>query len=387
MDKTVELSVVIPCLNEERTIADCIDKAFNAFGRLGISGEVIVVDNGSTDKSAEIAKSKGARVVTEKVPGYGSALKRGIREAYGKYIIMGDGDSTYDFSKIDAFVEMLREGTDLVMGSRLAGKVHPKAMPHLHRWVGTPVLTYLINLFFKVKISDVNCGLRGFKKESIESLDLKCNGMEFASEMIAKAGQKKLTIREIPIDYYPTPVDRTPSLQSFSDGWRHLRFMLVFSPKYLFFIPGLIIFLLGLFSATALLFKTVIIFNLPLGLSTVIFAYACLLIGVQVMLFGICAIMLNSLEGLVEEDRISRFLRKNFTLERGLVIGGTTFGIGILMGLVSLILLLKFPLNFPNVNLPLTKFAITSIFIALFGIQIIFSSFYISLLDVAKTLK
>jgi glycosyltransferase involved in cell wall biosynthesis len=387
MDKPVELSVVIPCLNEEKTIADCIDKALKAFSEMGISGEVVVVDNGSTDKSARIAESHGARVVAEKVAGYGSALKRGIKEARGKYIIMGDADTTYDFSKIDVFVQALREGADLVMGSRLAGKVYPGAMPWLHRWVGTPVLTFLTNLLFKVHISDVNCGLRGFKKESIEKLDLRCNGMEFASEMVAKAGRKKLNIKEVPINYYPAPGDRMPSLRSFSDGWRHLRFMLVISPKYLFLLPGLVIFLLGAFSATVLLFRTVMVFHLPLGLSTVAFASACLLIGTQVMLFGVCAILLNSLEGLAQEDRISRFLKKNFTLERGLVIGGVTFVAGVLMGLTAIFLLLKFPLEFPNVNLPLTKFAIVSVFISLLGIQIIFSSFYISLFDTTKTLK
>jgi len=198
MDTNIELSVVMPCLNEAETIEGCIAKAFHSFAEIGISGEVVVVDNGSTDDSVKIAENAGARVIAEDVRGYGSALKRGIREARGKYIIMGDADNTYDFSKIKEFVKLLREGTDLVMGSRLRGDVHPKAMPWLHRWVGTPVLTKIINLFFNIKISDVNCGLRGFKKEAIEKLGLRCNGMEFASEMVAKAGQKRLNIKEIP---------------------------------------------------------------------------------------------------------------------------------------------------------------------------------------------
>ncbi|MHC4664572.1 MAG: glycosyltransferase family 2 protein [Planctomycetota bacterium] len=383
----MELSVVMPCLNEEETIADCIKRASGAFEEMGISGEVVVVDNGSTDKSVEIAKDAGARVVVEDMRGYGSALRRGFKEAHGKYIIMGDADCTYDFSKIEEFVGPLREGADLVMGSRLAGKIYPKAMPWLHRWVGTPVLTWLINLFFKVHISDVNCGLRGFKKESIERLGLRCNGMEFASEMVAKAGQKGLKIAEIPISYYPTPVDRIPNLRSFSDGWRHLRFMLIFSPKYLFVFPGLVIFLFGLLSAATLLFKTVTVFDLPLGLSTAIFANACLLMGIQVMLFGIYAIIFNSSKGLIEEDRISKFFKKHFTLEKGLAIGGIVFALGIIMGLATLILFFKFALNSPNVHMLLTKFAIVSIFIVLLGIQIVFSSFYLSLFSATKTLS
>jgi hypothetical protein len=273
------------------------------------------------------------------------------------------------------------------MGSRLRGKIHPGAMPWLHRWIGTPFLTRIINLFFTVHISDVNCGLRGFKKESINKLDLRCGGMEFASEMVAKAGQKRLSIKEIPINYYPTSSDRVPNLRSFSDGWRHLRFMLVFSPKYLFLYPGLAIFLFGLIFTAILLFKTIFIFDLPLGLSTAIFANACLLMGIQIIFFGIYAIILNSSKGLIEPDRISKFFKKNFTLERGLILGGVVLGVGIIAGSITLILLLKFRVSFPNVHLPLTKLAIVAIFIVLLGIQIIFSSFYISLFNTTETLE
>jgi len=384
----IELSVVMPCLNEEGTIADCIQKAFNAFEQMQISGEVVVVDNGSTDSSVEIARNAGARVVIESVRGYGQALKRGFEEAYGKYIIMGDADSTYDFSEIKKFVRLLREGTDLVMGSRLRGKIYPKAMPWLHRWVGTPVLTKIINLFFDVKISDVNCGLRGFKKESLRRLELKCRGMEFASEMVAKAGQKKLNIKETPISYYPTPPGRTPSLRTFADGWRHLRFMLMFSPRYLFLLPGLTIFVFGLLFTTILFFKkNIIVFNIPLGLSTAIFANACLLMGVQVMLFGVYAIILNSSRGLVERDRVSDFFEKNFTLERGLVIGAVILGVGIIMGITTIVLIFKLAGDFSKIHVSLTKLATVSIFIVLLGIQMIFSSFYISLFSTTKTLK
>ncbi len=384
----IELSVVMPCLNEEGTIADCIAKALNAFEQMGISGEVVVVDNGSTDSSVEIAKNAGARIVIESVRGYGQALKRGFEEAYGKYIIMGDADSTYDFSEIKEFVRLLREGADLVMGSRLKGNIYPKAMPWLHRWVGTPALTKVINLFFNVRISDVNCGLRGFKKESIRKLDLKCRGMEFASEMVAKAGQKKLNIKEIPISYHATPPGRTPSLRTFADGWRHLRFMLMFSPRYLFLLPGLIIFLFGLLFTTVLFLKeSIVIFNIPLGVSTAIFANACLLTGLQVMLFGVYAIILNSSQGLIERDRISDFFEKNFTLERGLVIGAVILGVGIIMGITTIVLIFKLTGDFSEIHVSLTKLAAVSIFIVLLGIQMIFSSFYISLFSTTKTLK
>lgn len=384
----IELSVVMPCLNEEETIADCIAKTLNAFEQMGISGEVVVVDNGSTDSSVEIAKNAGARIVIESVRGYGQALRRGFEEAYGKYIIMGDADNTYDFSEIVEFVKLLREGADLVMGSRLRGKIYPDAMPWLHRRVGTPVLTKVINLFFNVRISDVNCGMRGFKKESIRSLELKCRGMEFASEMVAKAGQRKLNIKEIPISYHATTPGRTPSLQTFADGWRHLRFMLMFSPKYLFLLPGLIIFLFGLLFTTVLFLKEgIVIFNIPLGVSTAIFANACLLTGLQVMLFGVYAIILNSSQGLIERDRISDFFEKNFTLERGLVIGAVILGVGIIMGITTIVLMFKLTGDFSEIHVSLTKLAAVSIFIVLLGIQMIFSSFYISLFSTTKTLE
>jgi glycosyltransferase involved in cell wall biosynthesis len=384
----IELSVVMPCLNEEGTIVDCIRKAFGAFEQMQISGEVVVVDNGSTDKSVEIARDAGARVIAESVRGYGQALKRGFEEAYGRYIIMGDADSTYDFSEIKEFVRLLREGADLVMGSRLKGKIYPGAMPWLHRWVGTPVLTRIINLFFNVKISDVNCGMRGFKKESIQRLGLKCRGMEFASEMVAKAGQRKLNIKETPISYHATPPGRTPSLRTFADGWRHLRFMLMFSPRYLFLLPGLIIFIFGLLFTTILFFKeNIIVFNIPLGLSTAIFANACLLMGVQIMLFGVYAIILNSSQGLIERDGVSSFFEKNFTLERGLVIGAVILGAGIIMGITTIVLIFKLAGDFSEIHASLTKLATVSIFIVLLGIQIIFSAFYISLFSTTKTLK
>lgn len=223
----VDVSVVMPCLNEKRTIEKCVDKVFNVFNKMRISGEIIVVDNGSVDGSAVLAKSLGAKAVIESRRGYGNALKRGIKEARGKYIIIGDADNTYDFLEIEKFIRLLQEGADLVVGSRLKGKIYPKAMPWFHRWVGTLFLTWLINVFFKANVSDINCGLRGFKKNSIEKLCLGCDGMEFASEMIIKAAQKKLNIKEVAISYYPNH-SRDSHLRPFRDGWRHLKAILRF---------------------------------------------------------------------------------------------------------------------------------------------------------------
>lgn len=392
---SVELSVIIPCLNEEKTIATCVKRARRALEKNNISGEVVVIDNGSTDQSAQLAKEAGARVIAVASRGYGSALKKGIEEAEGKFIIMGDADNTYDFSEIPKFVRLLRQGAELVMGSRLRGRIYPHAMPASHRWLGTPVLTLFLNVFFHTHISDVNCGLRGFKKEAIQKLNLKCNGMEFASEMITKAAQRKLKILETPISYYPALPDRDSHLSSFRDGWRHLRFMLVFCPKYLFIFPGIILSLSGLLLVLGIFFRTLSFFHMPLGLSAAVVAHAVLFMGIQVISFGVYAIILNSSKGLLTEDKISYFFKKHFTLEKGLLVGGTFCVSGCIMLLVAYWSFLHFapqaPLNLAGsgvyVNVALTKFSIFSIFIILLGIQIIFSSFYISLFNLTQTLK
>ena len=222
----METSVIIPCLNEAPTVAVCVEKALRAIRTAATQGEVIVIDNGSTDGSRELAQEAGARVVHESVKGYGSAIRRGIREARGTYVIMADADDTYDFLQIGKFIDLLREGADLVMGNRFGGKIHPNAMPHMHRWFGTPVLTFILRLLFKALISDVNCGMRGFRKDAIDGLDLRSDGMELASEMMIKASMMKLMIRETPVDLHANPPNRSPHLRSLRDGWRHLRLML-----------------------------------------------------------------------------------------------------------------------------------------------------------------
>lgn len=383
----IELSVVMPCLNEERTVAICVKKAFDAFRREKIEGEVVVVDNGSTDNSAERASKAGARVINHHKKGYGSALKKGIEEARGKFIIMADADNTYDFSGIASFVTLLRGGADLVMGSRFKGKIHPGAMPLLHRWLGTPVLTFIINLFFHAKISDVNCGMRGFRKDAIEKLHLKSNGMEFASEMLIKASQRKFNISETPIHYYAAPGDRESHLKSFRDGWRHLRFMLLFCPKYLFLFPGILLSLAGLALIILTFFKTVTIFRMPLGLSTFVLSHALFFMGIQIALFGVYAIMLSRARGIIKNDRLGNYLMRYFTLEKGLLAGVVLLIAGIA---VLGITIWRFATTAPapaGIHVGLTRMSIFSIFVILLGVQLIFSSFYLSSFKLDETLK
>ncbi|MCK5242894.1 glycosyltransferase family 2 protein [bacterium] len=383
-----DISLVIPCLNEEKTLKVCIQKAQKAFKQVKMMGEVVVVDNGSTDRSTAIAQKAGARVVSHSMRGYGSALKRGIAEAKGKYIIMGDGDNTYDFLEIPKFIEQLKQGAELVMGSRLRGKIEKNAMPWLHRYVGTPVLTTIMNIFYGSKISDTNCGMRGFTKKAIESLKLRCNGMEFATEMVIKAAQKKLKMVEFPIDYYATLPDRVPNLHTFRDGWRHLRFILLLAPRYLFLLPGLVIFLAGL-SLSLLLFiqNQVSFLNIPLGLSTAMFANALLFMGLQIGLFGVYAVIFNTSQGLMDEDGLSRWINKYFNLELGLVIGSIVLFLGLVISGGTISTLLKVSASMGSVNIPVTKLAIISVFTILLGIQIVFSSFYLSLFNLKKTLE
>jgi glycosyltransferase involved in cell wall biosynthesis len=387
MTNDVLVSVVVPCLNEEKTVVICIEKALASFRKMEICGEVVVVDNGSSDRSAELAGAAGARVVRHDVRGYGAALRRGIHEARGKYVIMGDADNTYDYSELEQFVDLLDEGADLVMGSRLRGKIQPGAMPWSHRWIGTPVLTFVLNRFFGASISDANCGMRGFRKEAIELLNLQSDGMEFASEMVIRAAQRKLRIAETPIAYFPSPPERVPHLHSFRDGWRHLRFMLIWCPKYLFFIPGLILLFGGVAMAALSLMGDVVVFRVRLGLSSAMFCSALMLVGMQVIMFGVSAAIVNRRMGWTEADRVSQWFQQRFTLERGLVGGLLIFLAGLALGLAVAVMLFQRSSAQSEIDVPLTRMAIVAVFLTLFGIQAVFGAFYVSFLDVGKTLK
>ena len=383
----MEVSVIIPCLNESRTVGICVGKALRAMKEMKAQGEVVVIDNGSTDGSVKVAGDAGARVVHEEVKGYGSALRRGIHEAKGTYVIMADGDDTYDFLEIPKYIGLLREGAELVMGDRFKGKIHQNAMPHLHRWLGTPVLTFILRLFFKAPVSDVNCGMRGFRKDAIQRLNLRCNGMEFASEMLIKASMEKLNIKETPIDLHAGPPDRKPHLRSFRDGWRHLRVMLALCPKYLFVYPGLLLSLIGLGMLVLAHIQDFKVFGMSMGLSSAAFASALFFMGIQISLFGIYSLVLNNANGILKDDPITVFFKKYFTLEKGLIAGGIILAAGVSMGVATLFLIFTYANNLGHVDVPLARMAIISIFVVLIGIQIIFSSFFISLFNIREMLK
>jgi len=317
----VELSVVMPCLNEAATVGICVKKAIDALEKHGIRGEVIIADNGSTDGSQQIARGAGARVVPVERRGYGSALQSGIAAARGQFVLMGDADDTYDFSQLNEFVAKLREGYDLVMGNRFRGKILPGAMPHLHRYLGNPVLTGLGRLFFKSPVRDFHCGLRGFRKDAIERLGLRTMGMEFASEMIVKAAAFGLRVTEIPTTLSPDRRDRAPHLRTWRDGWRHLRFLLLYSPRWLFLYPGIALFTVGVLLNAFLLPGPRRIGNVVFDIHTLLFGAMAILIGFQSAIFATFTKVFAISEGLLPEDsRLTRMFRY-VTLEVGLILG------------------------------------------------------------------
>ena len=287
-DDHLELTILMPCLNEAETLAICIGKARAFLDRTGISGEVLIADNGSTDGSQAIAVALGARVVPVALKGYGAALLGGIAKARGRFIIMGDADDSYDFAALETFVARLREGADLVMGNRFQGGIESGAMPPLHRYLGNPVLSFIGRLFFRIKTGDFHCGLRGFNADSIRKLQLQTTGMEFASEMVVRGALAGLRIEEVPTTLRPDGRSRPPHLRTWRDGWRHLKFLLMYNPRWLFVIPGLTLFGLGIM-LTALLFFGPLRLNSTMELDLNTFFAACFMIvtGTQLVSFGI----------------------------------------------------------------------------------------------------
>lgn len=379
--EAIEVSVIIPCLNEEKTVARCIEIARNAMQRAGIPGEVVISDNGSTDQSVAIANQNGARVVHAARKGYGNALICGMRAAQGKYLVMGDADGSYDFNDIPKFISALKDGADFVIGSRLNGTIHPGAMPFLNRYLGTPVLTGLINLFFKTRISDVNCGLRALTKKAFDSLRLKAGGMEFASEMVIKAALLGLKIVEVPTALFPDRRDRPPHLRPFRDGWRHLRFLLLFTPTWLFFIPGLVFLLTGCIILAAMLFFDFKNF----GFFTMLFGQGSALLGAQIIFLGIAARSYSHMKSfLVKKDPVDRLI-KSFTIEKGVAIGAVLSAGGVAICIwvgYKLLVFMSDPANVGVFNFPVTKVGIIGATFAILGFQIIFSSFYSGLFNV-----
>jgi len=324
--QTVEVSVVIPCLNEANSVAFCVDKAVNAFRAAGLSGEVIVADNGSTDGSIQIAEEHGARVIRVPERGYGAALRAGIAAAGGSFIIMGDADDSYDFTDVPRFVEKLREGFDIVMGNRFRGGIKPGAMPPLHKYFGNPGLTALLNTLFHAHIGDSYCGMRGFTRGLYDRLDLRSSGMEFALEMIIKSAQIGARISEIPIILWPDKRGRAPHLRSFRDGWRSLRFMLLYAPNWLFLLPGATLVLVGLFLVFWLLpGPRHISPHVGLDIHTMIFGVIFTLLGMQILSIGAFAKVFSYAERFDRRSVSLRRLLKRITLESGLLLGGALF--------------------------------------------------------------
>jgi glycosyltransferase involved in cell wall biosynthesis len=375
--QALDVSVVIPCLDEAETIGICVSKATRAMANRGLTGEVIVVDNGSTDGSDEIASEFGANVIHETQRGYGNAYIAGFKAARGKYIVMGDGDDTYDFDKVGEFVERLDNGADLVMGSRLRGSIHKGAMPPLHRYVGNPLLTGVLNLFYRSGVSDAHCGMRGFRRESLDRLGLRMPGMEFASEMVIRASKAGLRIEEIPIEYHPRRGES--KLQSFRDGWRHLRFLLVHSPTHLFVIPGAALFVIGLLAMLA------IITNLSLlgrqwDLHAMIAAAMAAISGAQVISLGLGA-RAYGVNHLGERDRLFERFNGKVRLEHGLLLGLAIFAIGVVIAGAVLITWINRGFG----QLGEEQLAILSLTLIVVGLQVVFTSFFLSIIGLRSS--
>ncbi|NPD47237.1 MULTISPECIES: glycosyltransferase family 2 protein [unclassified Lentimicrobium] len=380
--ENIELSILMPCLNEAETLAICIRKAMGFLAKNRIVGEVVIADNGSTDQSVSIAKQEGARVIHVNQKGYGNALISGILDANGKYIIMGDADDSYDFSSLDDFVKYLREGYDLVMGNRFKGGVKKGAMPPLHKYLGNPVLSFVGRLFFRSPIKDFHCGLRGFNKEKILSLSLVSQGMEFASEMVVKASIMKLKIKEVPIILYPDGRTRKPHLRTWRDGWRHLVFLLMYSPKWLFFFPSLILFGLSLSAIFILLPGTLYLKDLGLDIHTLTVAGTSTVLSFQLFLFAIFIRVFSINQGLYPAKNKHIRFANYFSLEKGIIFGIIFFllGLGMLMHLFYGWMMSDFG-HITDVSSSFRILIPSLTFISL-GIQSIFASFFLRILDI-----
>ena len=371
----VLVSVVIPCLNEAETIEECVTRALGAMEEAGLRGEVVVADNDSDDDSPALAEAAGARVVHEVRRGYGSAYLAGFSAARGRYIVMADADLTYDFNDIPRFVGELSEGADLVMGDRM-DNIHPGAMPWLHRYVGNPVLTGVLNAFFRTGVKDAHCGMRALRRESLPALDLRTTGMEFASEMVIRASKAGLRIAQLPIEYHPRGGES--KLSSFRDGWRHLRFLLVHSPTHLFIIPGLAMSVLGALAAVMVLAELEIL-GREWNLHALVAACLLLVVGVQVLSLGLCAHAYGTYF-MGERDPWFDRMRARFKLEHGLALGGVILLVGLLFAAVILGTWIDRGFG----SLSEEKLAVLAATLMIVGLQVFFSSFLLSILGLRR---
>ncbi len=384
--KNIELSIVMPCLDEAMTVGTCIKKAMKYLEGAGIQGEVVIADNGSTDESIKIAESLGARVIRVVDKGYGSALIGGIEAARGTYVIMADADDSYDFSNLSSFMDELRGGTDLVMGNRFKGGIEKGAMPLLHRYLGNPVLSFIGRLFFTDKIRDFHCGLRGFHRERILGLALACPGMEFASEMVVKAFLADYKLIEVPTRLYCDGRDRPPHLNSWRDGWRHLRFLLLFSPRWMFFYPGLFAFFAGLAATFILSLGPVKLGEVVFDIHTLLYSAALTILGFQMIFFAVLAQLIGSRFGrLPLHVRFTRLLYF-FSLERGLIAGLLTIVVG-LVWTVNAVLQwgqVDFSTLDPTVTMRQT---IPASMLIIIGFQTVISSFFFGAIELFRESK
>jgi hypothetical protein len=376
----VELTILMPCLNEAATVARCVDDARAFLRRSGIAGEVVVADNGSTDGSRSVARSRGARVVHIAEQGYGAALRGGIRAARGRYVIMGDADASYDFSRLDDFVARLREGHDLVMGNRFRGGIAAGAMPPLHRYLGNPVLSGLGRLFFGGGVGDFHCGLRGFGRTAIGALELRTDGMEFASEMVVKAKLGGMRVTEVPTVLVPDGRGRPSHLRSWRDGWRHLRFLLMYTPEWLFLYPGLFLIAWGLAVMVAVLPGPIRIGSVVFDVHTLVVATGAILVGTQTVASFLLAKRFATNEGLLPETRGSRALREAVSLERAVAVGAACTVAG-LLGLAWAVVLWG-RASFGELDYAwMMRLVVPSVTVLAVGVQTVFTGFLLGILD------
>jgi glycosyltransferase involved in cell wall biosynthesis len=379
----LELTVVMPCLNEAETLAVCVDKALKALRDNDIPGEVVIADNGSTDGSQAIATEHGARVVPVPVRGYGAALDAGIRAAQGRYIVMADADDSYDFAHIPRYLAELRNGAQLVMGNRFKGGIGPKAMPPLHRYLGNPVLSLVGRVFFRTPIGDFHCGMRAFSKAAYLDLDLRTTGMEFASEMVVKASLQKQKIVEVPTTLQKDGRSRPPHLKTWRDGWRHLRFLLIYSPRWLFLLPGIALMVLGHGLTAWLLPAERPLGHVNLGVDTLAYASAAVLLGFQLVFFAVAAKVFATMEGLLPEDPSFSKWFQYITLETGLLTGAMLLLVGIGIAISSVVTWSHSgygsmpPLRMMRHTLP-------AMMCVMLGTEVCFASFFLSLLGLRR---
>lgn len=375
----IEVSVVLPCLNEEQGIGACIGRIKGVFAAENIAGEIIVADNGSVDRSMEIARSLGCRVFSENVQGYGAAYLCGLRQARGRYIVMGDSDNTYDFGDIPKFLAPLQQGADFVMGSRFKGVISRRAMPWMNRYIGNPILSGMCRLFFKTRLSDIHCGMRAFTNKAFQQMNLHSLGMEFATEMVVAALRSRMKIAEVPINYRERA--GKSKLKPLADAWRHIRFMLLFCPLWLYMIPGLAGFLSGMSILLSLLGGPVSFLGHRWDMHAMVFASAVSILSYQVMNIGIFAHIFAINQGFLPVDRLIRFLHYRFSLEKGLILGMIIFSVGFAINLNIFLEWLQRDFG----ALYRIRESILAMTLLVIGLQTLFSSFFVSLLTLKRT--